>query len=663
MILLSDDLIPLTGLQIWLKAHDIVATDGATISSWPDSSINGVNATQTTSSYRPYYRASVAEIYGRPAVEFVSDCMTFGVQTVGNTDLFADEDGRFSVFVVAKATATGTILSRGSGSGRSYFLGYHNTNGLQHIIRGTTTNIACDTNFHIHSDIWDGTSFKYYIDGGSAIDVSVGTSTIQSYNIVLGAMQSTTTRLTGYIAEVIIYDRAVSDTERLQIEAYLRAKYFEADTTPPGPVTNVKEAHTYNSITLTWTNPTDRDFGSVTVQEINTSTTIQNITNGRCVFENLTSETEYEFHVFTKDTSGKVCDPTDIVVIKASTNSISDHITGNGTQQDPYVVWTLAGLDLVRENLDAYYELGCDIDASDTINWNDGAGWIPIGNNIARFNGKFDGKGHRINDLYINRPSEDYIGLFGTSNYADGSYIRNLGLENVNIRGYNYCGALIGSSNSDLINCYSTGSVRARGYIGGLAGISPRTYRASICTNCYSRCSVIAETSWVGGVVGSGDLITYCYATGLITALLSYIGGVLGGTEGDLSNHLHWDIETTGRTTTVGSGTGLTTAQMKNSANFIDWDFENVWSIDPNINDGYPYLRVFETEVVDTTPPEDILDFYLNITSGFSSKLYVTDLLDWAMDITCGVTSKLSTTTGLEFYHKINQSRTNKVKL
>jgi hypothetical protein len=30
---------------------------------------------------------------------------------------------------------------------------------------------------------------------------------------------------------------------------------------------------------------------------------------------------------------------------------------------------------------------------------------------------------------------------------------------------------------------------------------------------------------------------------------------------------------------------------MKTQGTFTGWDFVNIWKIDPNANDGYPYLR------------------------------------------------------------------------
>ncbi len=63
--------------------------------------------------------------------------------------------------------------------------------------------------------------------------------------------------------------------------------------------------------------------------------------------------------------------------------------------------------------LNGQYELAQDIDASDTVNWNGGAGFNPIGNYDYPFVGKFDGKEYKITGLYINRPTNNDIGLFG----------------------------------------------------------------------------------------------------------------------------------------------------------------------------------------------------------------------------------------------------------
>ena len=80
---------------------------------------------------------------------------------------------------------------------------------------------------------------------------------------------------------------------------------------------------------------------------------------------------------------------------------------GTGTAEDPYLVETADDLNGVRDYLDAHFKQVADIDLSGYANW------IPIGNAIAKFVGVYDGGYHKISSLVINRPMEDYVGLFG----------------------------------------------------------------------------------------------------------------------------------------------------------------------------------------------------------------------------------------------------------
>ena len=49
------------------------------------------------------------------------------------------------------------------------------------------------------------------------------------------------------------------------------------------------------------------------------------------------------------------------------------------------------------------------------MNWKKGKGFKPI----RRFTGKFDGKYHKIVNLYINRPNKDNVGLFSIIIWRD----------------------------------------------------------------------------------------------------------------------------------------------------------------------------------------------------------------------------------------------------
>ena len=132
---------------------------------------------------------------------------------------------------------------------------------------------------------------------------------------------------------------------------------------------------------------------------------------------------------------------------------------------------TTTTLQGMKNNLTGRYALGSNIDATATSTWNAGLGFAPVGDNILPFEGTFDGLGHTISNLVINRPATTYVGLFGrTSN----GIISNVGLLNVNITGNYYVGGLVGSENSSgsITNSYSAGSVSgSNNEVGGLMGL------------------------------------------------------------------------------------------------------------------------------------------------------------------------------------------------
>jgi hypothetical protein len=142
----------------------------------------------------------------------------------------------------------------------------------------------------------------------------------------------------------------------------------------------------------------------------------------------------------------------------------------------------------------------------------------------APFKGTFDGNGHKITKLKINRPTEDEIGLFGATN---GAIIKNLGIEDCDITGNDGVGGLAaGFVDSSIIeNCYVTGKVTGNGTVGGLVGYNG--YYSSI-ENCYVTGNVTGNEA-VGGLVGLNDysFISNCYATGIVTGYEA-VGGLVG---------------------------------------------------------------------------------------------------------------------------------------
>lgn len=104
------------------------------------------------------------------------------------------------------------------------------------------------------------------------------------------------------------------------------------------------------------------------------------------------------------------------------------------------------------------------MDAQDAY-WNGGAGWLPL----ESFSGVFDGNGHHIRNLYINRPDFSDIGLFAN---LESATIRRLQLDGplMSITG-TYTGALAGRAKaSEISELVVQGSIRSEYFAGGLIG-------------------------------------------------------------------------------------------------------------------------------------------------------------------------------------------------
>ena len=176
------------------------------------------------------------------------------------------------------------------------------------------------------------------------------------------------------------------------------------------------------------------------------------------------------------------------------------------------------------------YALDQDIDCSDTVNWNGGAGFISIGNG-AYFTGKFDGKGHTISNLYINS-GNGYAGLFGaTSANAD---IDNVRLTNVNIIGSSYVGGLIGLEQSSSINnVFVSGSITGDN-VGGIVG---RANGGSISESSANVTIIGNPGTYAGGIIGlawTGPTVTDSHTDGSITGT-GNLGGIIGRSYGTVT--------------------------------------------------------------------------------------------------------------------------------
>ena len=318
---------------------------------------------------------------------------------------------------------------------------------------------------------------------------------------------------------------------------------------------------------------------------------------------------------------------------------------GSGTAEDPYLVSNATHLDNVRLFLghnhgDKHFKQTADINLA-TSPWNEEDGWVPVGaSGVNSFSGTYNGDGHIIDGLYIDRPASANQGLFGSIRNASISGVK---LQNVDVTGRNNTGALAGNlSHSEIVNCHSSGSVNGNDLVGGLAGrifessvtasssmgdvtgtnrtggLIGGSFSNSIIINCFSICDVSGNNR-VGGLIGSNDhseinnsyamgsvsgrnpvggfvgvngdggLITGCYSTGRVSGNTDF-GGFAGLNDSDITGSF-WNIHTSNQPESAGGDgvAGKTTQEMVLQDTYADWDFADIWGIDEG--DTYPFLQ------------------------------------------------------------------------
>lgn len=232
---------------------------------------------------------------------------------------------------------------------------------------------------------------------------------------------------------------------------------------------------------------------------------------------------------------------------------------GDGTIENPYIITTADQLNEVRYHLDKHFIQMQDIDLSAVTAeggdyYDNGNGWLPIGDYSNSFTGTYNGNGHSINGMMINRTSTSslYAGLF----YSVTGTIKNLNLTNCNITaeasgtyGSVYCGAVsaLMKEDSQIVNCTIEGNITTSStytsLVGGIIGSAQsgtadkikvvKDCSVDLIMNVTAKSSEGHSTISTGGIIGASDIIEIynCDVYGNIDVFPSksnYVGGILG---------------------------------------------------------------------------------------------------------------------------------------
>ena len=252
----------------------------------------------------------------------------------------------------------------------------------------------------------------------------------------------------------------------------------------------------------------------------------------------------------------------------APTENTTDFAGGYGTKSSPYIIENKTQLNNVRKKLNACYKLNADISfssadfASGGTFYSEGKGWEPIGNEEDLFAGSFNGNGHSISGLTINRGSEENIGLFGVScgtvmklNMSDCAVI---GKTKVGcVVGYNSTGKILRCSNTGIVTAYvdKDNNYNKYAYAGGITGYSEDgniedcSNGAMVKVGCYERCAYAGGITGFNGAIwySKQSKITRCNNYGEIMDFLQddstgsiHIAGIVGNNSGTIDSC--WNI-------------------------------------------------------------------------------------------------------------------------
>lgn len=322
-------------------------------------------------------------------------------------------------------------------------------------------------------------------------------------------------------------------------------------------------------------------------------------------------------------------------------------MSGNGTDEDPYIITNSSQLMQIKLDLSANYVLANDLYLGTDA-------WEPIGDEENPFKGHFSGNDHVIYGLNGFKSDIRYRGLFGVA--SEESIIEYLGVEmdedvEYKIKTGNEewacTGLIVGEESGSIRYCYAKGRLLGRGqglrdgggpsttglicgwlygnmsmcysegkaissYEGftsvgsaGTGGLCGRGNVASI-TDCYSICDLegyasgyVSSNNYCGGIIGNGNgktKVSRCYAISNVSGDHRVQAcGIAGGATIDSCYY----VVTYKRPQTSspsqydeGTYTNVKNEQaMKLASTYKGWDFKNTWVMG---SDGYPKLKHFQ---------------------------------------------------------------------
>jgi hypothetical protein len=212
------------GCVLWLRADLGITEAGSGVSVWADQSGNGNDFAQATDGNRPAYQGTTAALNNQASLDFVAGTKVLARADIAgalddSTFFFAyngDSDAAASQCLLSASTGPNILYASNLSNVLGYFDGTAHRNGVADIAGAQILALVLEAGV--------GGTFRR---NGSAVGTTIAYDDTfgMAGAVELGNRSGGANDLLADLAEVIIYNRVLTEDEITQVEAYMLARY------------------------------------------------------------------------------------------------------------------------------------------------------------------------------------------------------------------------------------------------------------------------------------------------------------------------------------------------------------------------------------------------------------------------------------------------------
>lgn len=220
----------ISGLIAHLDANALTGlNDNDDLTTWTDESGSSNPATQSTTLDKPHYRTNIKN--NLPAIEF--DGTNHYMVFTGGGDWNGVGTDSLTIFAVSYSEGSGEQELTSNWTSNAFVMGINSADDIFCKVNTTPTGVSTLTHTGSYRSTWTistlriDTEIRLGLNGESDQETSIAdTWSNNDGDVHLGKLSSADSYLwEGYIAEVVVYNRSLSNSEKTEVVNYLNTKW------------------------------------------------------------------------------------------------------------------------------------------------------------------------------------------------------------------------------------------------------------------------------------------------------------------------------------------------------------------------------------------------------------------------------------------------------